>query len=262
MDSYQLAHERFVSATRRQEPPTPAGQETSEEARAKRRQLALFIGSELIRLAGSIPGTGTDVGNPSELAVSTVINMVGELIFGAQVLIENELYYAEASGHREIIEIANLLRYFALDIKHAERWQRSTDADFRSSKSEFKPVVIRRRLSDATTHYDTHCSLGGHPRPTGRVLLSNHDLHHVSIDAYSPVVDRVVTYTVADSMQCDLLQHARHACHAVSGAAEALNLEKTSTDIIDELILSAEIWVHTDALAVVDADDTGRAVSG
>src|SRR5690348_14240452 len=117
MDSYQAAHDRFVSAVRRVEPPTPAGQEAGEDARDKRRQFALFIGNELIRLAGTIPGAGTDIGDPRELAVSTVINMVGELIFGAQVLIENELYYAEASGHREIIEITNLLKYFSLDIE-------------------------------------------------------------------------------------------------------------------------------------------------
>jgi hypothetical protein len=256
MDSYRDAHDQFVDAVRRAEPPTPAGEETGDEARDKRRQLALFIGNELVRLAGTLPGAGTDVGNARELAVGIVVNMTGELIFGAQVLIENGLYYAEASGHREITEISNLLRYFSLDMERAQRWQNSTDADFRSGKSEFRPVAVRESLEDATKYYDTHCQMGGHPRPSGRVLLSNHELHETEIESYSSVVKRLVKYNVIDSIQCDLLMHARRACHAAHSCLVALGSSRQSMEIIDEVILATETWVHTDALAQIDASKT------
>ena len=69
MDSYQAAHDHFVSVIHQTEPPTPVGEEVGRDACDKRRQFSFFVGSELIRLASMIPGAGTDVGKPAELAI-------------------------------------------------------------------------------------------------------------------------------------------------------------------------------------------------
>lgn len=109
---------------------------------------------------------------PAE-GVAVLTEMAGELAEGAVSLFSRQLWYAGGSLVRQLIEAEYLFWLFAHEDAAAEDWVNSTPEMIRRS---FRPALLRKRSAGAfrESEYWTHCDLGGHPNPKGRLLLREH----------------------------------------------------------------------------------------
>ncbi len=109
---------------------------------------------------------------PAE-GVAVLTEMSAELAVGAVSLFSQQLWYAGGSLVRQLIEAEYLFWLFAQEEAAAEGWLDSTPEMIRRS---FRPAALRRRSAGAfrDSEYWTHCELGGHPNPKGRLLLREH----------------------------------------------------------------------------------------
>jgi len=109
---------------------------------------------------------------PAE-GVAVLTEMAGELAQGAVSLFSRELWYAGGSLVRQLIEAEYLFWLFAREDGAAAGWVDSTPEAVRRT---FRPASLRRRSAGTfrDSEYWTHCDLGGHPNPKGRLLLREH----------------------------------------------------------------------------------------
>lgn len=133
----------------------------------------LWIGGYLLgpdRVSKSSP---FDFGDDAAVGLATVIQIAGELMSGAVVMLEQENLYAAAALIRQLVEVEYLTWAFAEDHEQAEAWLRSS----REERLKFwQPRDLRRRSGDRfrSTDYAQHCERGGHPTPEALVLLPDH----------------------------------------------------------------------------------------
>lgn len=103
-------------------------------------------------------------------ALGMVGQMGAELALGTCHLYEHELWYPGAATVRQLVEVEYLLHLFVAASEEADRWTFATDKDVRAM---FAPAAMRKRslgrFDDA--EYNAHCTVGGHPRKAGSVLL-------------------------------------------------------------------------------------------
>lgn len=106
-------------------------------------------------------------------AVGVLTEMAAELADGACSLLERELYYAAACVIRQLVEVQYFYFCFVTEPDDSIAWLNATSETLRKS---FSPSGMRRRSQGRfrDKEYWTHCDLGGHPNPKGRLLLKNH----------------------------------------------------------------------------------------
>lgn len=157
-----------------------------ETAAALRRQLCaslagslreagklLWVGGVLIgadRADGSSPrGFGSD----ATVGLGTAIQIAGELVSGASLLLADGNRYAAAALLRQLVEVEYLSWAFAEDEEEATRWMRSTREE---RLKLWQPRHIRARAGERFRglDYALHCEAGGHPTPEGGRLLPDH----------------------------------------------------------------------------------------
>lgn len=133
----------------------------------------LWVGGNLLgpdRVSKSSP---FDFGSDAAVGLATVIQIAGELISGAVVLLEQENIYAAAALIRQLVEIEYLTWAFAEDHQQAEAWLRSS----RDERLKFwQPRDLRTRSAGRfrSADYAHHCERGGHPTPEAMALLPDH----------------------------------------------------------------------------------------
>lgn len=128
-------------------------------------------------------------------ALAAVIEMASELATGAIGLLDGGQRFAAAALIRQLIETEYLLKAFSVDFTEAARWAGSTPDDIRRS---FAPKTMRSVGGFSNREYWQHCDMGGHPAPSGRVLLRFNLV-------VPPSEDEVMTASVWG----DLAQHLR-----------------------------------------------------
>ncbi|OLE15495.1 MAG: hypothetical protein AUG83_06755 [Acidobacteria bacterium 13_1_20CM_4_57_11] len=148
-----------------------------------RKDLALFassffseVGTQL-HAAGNIFGTDRkngkspfQHGSDEVVGMSVLLRIGGQLISASAELLTEGRPYAGAALLRQIVEIEYLAWAFESRHQDAERWLRS-DREIR--EEFFKPAKLRTasRGKFRGKDYSFHCELGGHPVPTGTILL-------------------------------------------------------------------------------------------
>jgi hypothetical protein len=150
-----------------------------------RKELALFasgvfskVGTQL-HVAGDIVGTDRKegkspfrYGSDEVVGMSVLLRVGSQLISASAELLTEGRPYAGAALLRQIVEIEYLAWAFESRDKDAERWLRS---DRKTREEFFKPAKLRAASEGKFRgrDYGFHCELGGHPVPTGTVLLND-----------------------------------------------------------------------------------------
>jgi hypothetical protein len=170
-------------------------------------------------------------------AVAATIEMAGELAAGTVQLLGGDKRYASATLIRQLIETEYLLTEFDEDFTRAGQWARSTPDEIRRS---FSPKLLRKTGGFPDREYWTHCDIGGHPSPAGRVLLR----YNVAVH---PSEDDVLTA----SMWADLAQHVRRVWWRVDSLLVSQHarygaVRQESRTRVEEI---EERWMRTDPLA-------------
>lgn len=108
---------------------------------------------------------------------ATATEMAAELAEGAQQLYTTGLWYPGAALVRQLIECRYLLTLMGESREEATAWMTSSHGDI---VARFMPRHMRKRAARAfrVGEYETHCDLGGHPNPAGRLLLRRHAEWH------------------------------------------------------------------------------------
>jgi hypothetical protein len=148
-----------------------------------RKDLALFasnvfteVGTQL-HTTGDIFGTDRkerkspfQYGSDEVVGMSVLLRIGGQLISASTELLTEGQPYAGAALLRQIVEIEYLAWAFESRDREAERWLRS---DRKIREEFFKPAKLRAASKGKFRgkDYGFHCELGGHPVPTGTVLL-------------------------------------------------------------------------------------------
>lgn len=111
-------------------------------------------------------------GNDEVVGMSVLLRIGSQLISASAELLTEGRPYAGAALLRQIVEIEYLVWAFDSRDKDAERWLRS---DRKIRESFFKPAKLREASKGRFRgkDYSFHCELGGHPVPTGSILLRN-----------------------------------------------------------------------------------------
>lgn len=150
---------------------------------AARKNLAFFTAEVFAGVGEKLYGVGyifrTDrrkgkspfgFGSDEVVAMSVLLRMGGQLISASAQLLTEGKPYAGAALSRQIVEIEYLAWAFDTRDQDAERWLRSDKAE---REKFFRPAKLREAAGDRFRgkDYGFHCELGGHPVPTGTILL-------------------------------------------------------------------------------------------
>jgi hypothetical protein len=170
---------------------------------------ALRAGGQLLWIGGAMIGPdradGTspfEFGDDATVGLATVMQMAGEIVSGAILLLDNSNRYAAAALIRQLVEVEYLAWAFAEDEDEARKWMRSSKEE---RQRFWRPVHLRQRAEGRFrgTDYGEHCGKGGHPSPEGIYLLPDH---------YAPEAS-------APFWWCDMAIHAHSVwSYSVAGA--------------------------------------------
>ncbi|MGE0295018.1 MAG: hypothetical protein AB7P97_21940 [Hyphomonadaceae bacterium] len=124
-----------------------------------------FVGSD--RVSGASPfGHGRD----ETVGVGLLLRIAGDLLNSATDLFEKGSAYSASALTRQMVEVEYLAWAFETRDSDAEKW-------LRSNREEREQFFSPRKLREAARgkfrgkDYGYHCEQGGHPVPTGRILL-------------------------------------------------------------------------------------------
>lgn len=111
-------------------------------------------------------------GNDEIVGMATLLQMGGHLVAASSNLLVSGNPYAGAALLRHLVEIEYVVWAFNVRDGDAERWIRS---DKESRHKFFSPKKLRNASNGQFRgiDYGYHCELGGHPTPSGRLLLKN-----------------------------------------------------------------------------------------
>ncbi|MDO8213468.1 hypothetical protein [Conexibacter sp. CPCC 206217] len=189
------------------------------------------------RVAGDSP---FDFGSDGLVGLSTVTQIGGELLSGANALLDQDNSYGAAALIRQMVEVEYLAWAFAEDPDEATTWLRS-QRDERLKMWQPRHLRERSQGRFRGSDYRHHCEFGGHPTPTGMVLLPCH--------ARGPAVER---YEIA--------LHGTSAWEYVSVAAERFGYGEQVRSVAEATGLTEAIgaWREDDRLWHIRKPDTER----
>lgn len=174
-----------------------------------------------------------ELGSAGDQGVSVLAQIIAELANGAVAVLDHGQAYAAAALTRQLVEAEYLAWTFAEEPAMAAQWMRSSPAELRS---KFQPKNLRQRAKGRfrPAQYWDHCSQGGHPSPTARLLLR-----------YRPVpLDPV------ESVRADLCKHLADLVPEIALAAKECGLKDgIPIDLLDAALEAIAIWRTSDSLA-------------
>jgi hypothetical protein len=170
-------------------------------------------------------------------ATAAVVEMAAQLATGSLALLDADLRYAASALIRQLIETEYLLTAFDLDFSRASEWARATPDEIRRS---FAPKTMRSLGGFSNQEYWQHCTMGGHPSPTGRRLLQ-YGLHA------PPSEDDFLTA----STWGDLAQHLRRLWSTTNHllSSQHARYAQVRSSQIEQVREIEERWVAADPLA-------------
>lgn len=170
-------------------------------------------------------------GDDAAVAVSMLLRISSELVFGSHALISVGKVYAGSALIRQLVEVEYLAWAFETNHSDASKWLRSTRDERRAM---FSPDKIRRSSDGRfrSEDYGYHCELGGHPVPTSWRLLNE---------------DR----GIAQLMISDAIGHSEHIWRHVIGWATAHSLAELVAGTADDTRDRYENWQAVDPLATL-----------
>jgi hypothetical protein len=104
-------------------------------------------------------------------AVALVTQMLGQLGQEAVDAFDRERWYAATALTRQIVEAHYLMAVFRDDPSQRLRW---LSASTNRVEKSFRPGQMRQAGGFKPSEYKQHCTWGGHPNPSARWLLPNH----------------------------------------------------------------------------------------
>jgi hypothetical protein len=167
---------------------------------------------------------------------AAVVEMAAQLSNGALTMLDADILYAAAALIRQLLETEYLVTAFAFDLSTASTWVRATPEQVRRS---FEPRHMRKVGGFSNAEYRQHCSMGGHPSPRGRALLSD-------------VGRSTATTSLMNATAWgDLAQHLRRLWSNVNDLlvghhARYGEVRAREIDTVGEI---ENLWVHADPLA-------------
>ncbi len=203
--------------------------------------VASWLGVDSFLGTGDIANTASDQATPPEperllafRATAAVIELASQLAVGAIEELDGNRRFAAAALIRQLLETEYLLTAFAIDFSRADAWARSTPEEIRRA---FTPSRMRKVGGFSNQEYWNHCTMGGHPSPSGRALLQFH----------SPGDDGFM----GASMWGDLAQHLRRLWSSMHKLLCAQHARYSAVRRGDyEAVHNVEkIWTEVDPLA-------------
>jgi hypothetical protein len=156
-----------------------------QELAGLRKELALFASNVFSDVGTQLAGIGhifgTDRkdgkspfkhGSDELVGMSVLLRIGGQLISASSELLTEGRPYAGAALLRQIVEVEYLAWAFETRDHDAERWLRS---DRKIRENFFRPAKLRQASGNRFRgkDYGFHCELGGHPVPSGTLLLED-----------------------------------------------------------------------------------------
>ena len=191
---------------------------------------------ELLHVAGHIIGSDRvegrspfGHGSDETVAVSLLLRIGSELVSASTDLFADGRHYAASALLRQLVEIEYLAWAFETKDQEGERWLRSTKSE---RQSFFTPAKLRKAADGRfrSEDYGFHCELGGHPVPTGILLLKD---------------DTVV----AQLMLSDLLGHAGRIWNHVVAWARSNAFDNGLWELNEGMASKYSAWKAVDKLA-------------
>lgn len=142
-------------------------------AHAARRDLCAMISNSLTE-AGQILWVGGYMLRDKRMeGLALLTEMGAELASGSVELFNRQLWYAGGALVRQLVEVEYLMWKFAHDKDEPARWVQSSPEEVRRN---FRPAIMRQQSNGLfrDSEYQAHCERGGHPAPSGRILLKDH----------------------------------------------------------------------------------------
>lgn len=138
------------------------------------------IRSEICRLAADwLAGAGDSLWvsawatrNADVEAVALLTQMIGQLGQAAADAFDRDRWYAATALLRQIVEAHYLMAVFRDDASQRARWLNASNSRIEKS---FRPGQMRQAAGFDVNEYKQHCAWGGHPNPSARWLLPNHN---------------------------------------------------------------------------------------
>ena len=180
------------------------------------------------RIDGTTPfGYGSD----AKVGLATAVQVGGELVAGAALLLRSDNRYAAASLVRQLVEVEYLTWAFGENEAQARAWMRSSKEE---REKMWQPRHLRKRSGGRFGKgcYAVHCEQGGHPTPASSYLLPGHS-HRQE----------------AGFLWCDLAGHATNVWGYTMAAVEKQNNGKPiKAADVDAVMPAIDHWHVTDPL--------------
>lgn len=144
----------------------------SPELAATRSQVCRLAANWLAGAGDSLWLSAWATRNADAEAVALLTQMIGQLGQEAADAFDRERWYAATALTRQIVEAYYLMAVFRDDASQRARWLNASDN--RIGKS-FRPGQMRQAAGFDVADYKQHCAWGGHPNPSARWLLPNHN---------------------------------------------------------------------------------------
>jgi hypothetical protein len=170
------------------------------------------------------------------LAAALLCHIASELSEGIAMLIAARRSYAAAALLRQLVEVEYLALLGYIEPARLAKWYRSPSVLIRR---EFTPSKMRRASNGlfADHEYWTHCEHGGHPHPSGRMLLVAYRLPlapeaHLMPDACHHIRRLWTSLSLAQEQQ----SRAETVTHSAATAFQQCRARWEALE--DELVLS------------------------
>jgi hypothetical protein len=195
-------------------------------------------------------------GNRPALATGIAIQTAGDLSRGVHRLIEDKNFYSAVTLARQILETAQLIKYFQLSPERAEFWLTASDSDLRKA-SDLRPGSLRRSTRSSDRMYATHCFLGGHPRAVARYLLPGSSWRRTGDIIDVATQDGV---KISADLKALLLTDAlQHVYEATTTAIEVLDIEAIGAlGLLENIVIQRTTELVRDLACWRDQDSLAR----
>lgn len=155
-------------------------------------------------------------------AVGLLTQMIGQLGQEAADAFDRERWYAATALTRQIVEAHYLMAVFRDDAAQRTRWLNASNSRIEKS---FRSGQMRQAAGFDVAEYKQHCAWGGHPNPSARWLLPNHNSGEVHPSALA--ADLAMHLTEAVDLLAAVLETIPSAEAVVERMPEPGNLPDT-----------------------------------
>jgi hypothetical protein len=189
---------------------------------------------------------GIGIANPDTAkeveGVGMLLDIAHQLSKSSLLLYDHDQCYSMAALTRQQVEVEYLMWAFANGHGDGKTWLSSNRA---GRMKVFSPSNIRKKSSGAfrDCDYQYHCEVGGHPTPSGSVLLAN--------DAHTRKVN-------LELFRYDELAHCKGIFYEFGNWANKFGVAQIiSNELYQEVMSTVTHWLRSDPLTQVPPPPSG-----